>query len=107
MARKNSYIFTNKEHPQKGIMSSVLGVISAASVVLVLYFAYCNDGVAELRYGAALLLAALFSVAGFVLGILSKMESDKYYFFPYMGIIVNTIVLFGIGFILFAGVYGI
>ena len=107
MARKNSYIFTNKEHPQKGIMSSILGVISVVSVVLVLYFAYKNDGVAEMRYGVALLLAALFSVAGFVLGILSKLESDKYYFFPYMGMILNAIVLIGIGFILFAGVYGI
>lgn len=107
MARKNSYIFTNKEHPQKGIMSAILGMISAVSVVLVLYFAYKNGGTAEIRDGAALLLAALFSVAGLVLGIMSKMEKDKYYFFSYLGLAENAITLIGIGFILFAGVCGI
>lgn len=107
MIRKNGYIFTNKEHPQRGIMSSVLGIISAVSVVLALYFAYRDGGTARVQDGAALLLAALFSVAGLVLGILSKMEPDKYYFFPYLGMIMNAFVLLGIGFILFAGVYGI
>lgn len=107
MTRKNGYIFTNKEHPKRGILSFALGMISAVSVVLALYFAYQGGGTARVQDGAALLLAALFSVAGFVLGILSKMEPDKYYFFPYMGIIINALVLFGIGFILFAGVYGI
>ena len=107
MARKNSYIFTNKEHPQKGILSSALGLISAVSVVMALYFAYQNGGTAEPRYGVALLLAALFSVAGFILGILSKMEPDKYYFFSYLGLILNALVLIGTGFILFAGVYGL
>lgn len=107
MARKNSYIFTNKEHPQKGIMSAILGMISIVSVVLVLYFAYKNDGTAQIRDGAALLLAALFSVAGLILGIMSKMEKDKYYLFPYLGLVENVIALTGIGLILFAGVYGI
>lgn len=107
MTRKNSYIFTNKEHPPKGIMSSILGIISAVSVILVIYFSYRERGTADVRYGAALLLAALFSVAGFILGIMSKMEADKYYLFSYLGIAFNGMVLTGIGFILFAGVYGI
>lgn len=107
MTKKNSYIFTNKKHPQRGIFSFAIGMISAVSVVLALYFAYQNGGTAKPGDGAALLLAALFSVAGLIFGILSKMETDKYYLFPYLGILVNTVVLFGIGFILFAGVYGI
>ena len=107
MAHKKNYIFTNKEHPQKGIMSTVLGIISAASVLLALYFTFLNGGKAQPRYGAAVLFAVLFAIAGLVLGIMSKMEPDKYYLFSYLGLVINSMVLIGAGFILFAGAYGL
>ncbi|MBO5094146.1 MAG: hypothetical protein J6C33_07300 [Lachnospiraceae bacterium] len=107
MAHKKNYIFTNKEHPQKGIMSTILGIISAASIALTLYFTFLNGGSAQPRYGAAALFAVLFAAAGLALGIMSKMEPDKYYLFSYLGIIINSLVLAGVGFILFAGAYGI
>jgi len=107
MAKKSGYKFTNKEHPPRGILSTVLGLISAASIVLALYFTYRDGGVAQPRYGAAFLFALLFAGAGLTLGIQSRMEPDKYYFFPYLGLVINVLVLAGAGFILFAGVYGI
>lgn len=107
MAHKKNYIFTNKEHPQKGIMSTVLGIVSAASIVLALYFTFSDGGSAQPRYGAAALFAVLFAAAGLTLGIMSKMEPDKYYLFSYLGIVINSLVMIGIGFILFAGAYGI
>ena len=107
MAKKRSYIFTNKEHPQKALMSTILGIVSAVSIIASLYLTFQNGGVARPRYGAAFLLAALFSVAGLILGILSRMEPDKYYLFSYLGLAINILVLAGTGFILFAGVYGI
>ncbi len=107
MAKKNGYIFTNKEHPQRGIMSTVLGIVSAVSILLALYFTFRNGGIAEPRYGVAVLTAVLFSIAGLILGILSRMEPDKYYLFSYLGLVINTLVLTGAGFILFAGAYGI
>ncbi len=107
MIGKKGYIFTNKEHPQKGIMSTVLGIISAVSVIMILYLSFQNNGAAEVRDGVAMLLALFFSIAGLVLGIASRMEPDKYYLFSYAGIVVNGLVLLGIGFILFAGAYGI
>ncbi len=107
MAKKGSYIFTNKKHPQKGIMSTVLGIISAVSIVLSLYFTFQDGGSAQPRYGAAALLATLLAAAGLTLGIRSRMEPDKYYLFSYLGLAINGVALAGVGFILFAGVYGI
>lgn len=107
MTKKNGYIFTNKEHPQRGIMSTVLGIVSAVSIILALYFTFQNGGVAQPRYGAATLMAVILAVAGLVLGILSRMEPDKYYLFSYLGLVINILVLTGAGFILFAGAYGI
>ena len=105
--KKNGYIFTNKEHPQKGILSAILGMISAVSMIAALYLVFLNRGVCEVKYGVATLLAVLFALAGLVLGILSRMEPDKYYFFSYLGLVINILVLTGAGFILFAGVYGV
>lgn len=107
MAKKSGYIFTNKEHPQKAVMSTILGFVSAASVIMAIYFTFLNDGAAQVRYGVAAFLSMLFSLAGFVLGVMSRMEPDKYYFFSYLGLVMNGLVLAGTGFILFAGVHGI
>ena len=42
-----------------------------------------------------------------VLGIMSKMEEDRFYLFSYLGIILNLLAIAGIGFISYAVVYGI
>ena len=40
MARKQHYIFTNKKHSPKAIMSTILGIISMVSLVAVIYLTY-------------------------------------------------------------------
>lgn len=60
-----------------------------------------------MKYGVAALFALLFALAGIVLGIMSKMEEDRFYLFSYLGIILNLLAIAGIGFIIYAGVYGI
>ena len=107
MAHKGGYIFTNKEHPFRAVVSTVLGLISLSSVVMVLWFVFRDGGIAQPRYGMTMLLAVLFSLIGLVLGILSRMEPDKYYLFSYLGLVINALGLAGAGCILFAGVYGI
>lgn len=107
MLHKKGYIFTNKEHTEKGIMSTILGILSAAAIFWVVYLTYQNRGQAELRYGATMLLSVIFSLAGLVTGIMARMEPDRFYFFSYVGILLNILVLSGTGFILFAGVYGL
>ena len=105
MGRK--YIFTNKKESKKGIMSAVLGIIALASLFFAGYETFRNQGQALVKYGVAALFALLFALAGVVLGIMSKMEEDRFYLFSYLGIILNLMAIAGIGFIIYAGVYGI
>ena len=60
-----------------------------------------------MKYGAAVLFALLFALAGLVLGILSRMVQDRFYVFSYVGMTLNGLALLSIGFILYAGVYGL
>lgn len=105
MGRK--YIFTNKKESKKGIMSAVLGIIALVSLFFAMYETFRNQGQALVKYGVAALFALLFALAGIVLGIMSKMEEDRFYLFSYLGIILNLLAIAGIGFIIYAGVYGI
>lgn len=105
MGRK--YIFTNKKESKKGIMSAVLGTIALVSLFFAVYETFRNQGQALVKYGVAVLFALLFALAGIVLGIMSKMEEDRFYLFSYLGILLNLLAIAGIGFIIYAGVYGI
>jgi hypothetical protein len=105
MGRK--YIFTNKKESRKGIMSTVLGAVSLFSLFLAVYGTFQNQGEALVKYGMGVLFALLFALTGIVLGIMSKMEEDKFYLFSYLGILLNVLAIAGVGFILYAGVYGL
>lgn len=54
--KKSSYMFTNKEHTQKGIMSTILGVISLATLAYAVFRSYQNVGDVPRQYGAAAML---------------------------------------------------
>ena len=88
-------------------MSTILGVIALVSLFLAIYGTFLNRGEALVKYGVAALFSLLFSLAGVVLGTLSKMEEDRFYLFSYLGIALNLLVIAGISYILYAGVYGI
>ena len=107
MARKSGYMFTNKNHPEKAIMSSVLGIICLFSIALSVYYSFQSAGQAAFQYGTVILLTLIFSLAGETLGVISKFEKEKFYFFSYLGITLNTLSLAAISFILYAGAYGL
>lgn len=107
MGKKNSYIFTNKEHTQKGIMSTILGVISLATLAYAIVMSYRQAGNIPTQYGAAAMLVMIFAFAGIILGVISKTERDKYYLFTYLGIGLNVLVLAVISVILYAGAYAL
>lgn len=103
--KKNSYMFTNKEHTQKGIMSTILGVISLATLGYAVFMSYRREGDVPLQYGAAAMLVMIFAFVGIVLGLASKTERDKFYLFTYVGILLNVLALAVISVILYAGAY--
>ena len=106
MARRG-YIFTDKKESKQGILSSVLGTLSLASLIAAVYLTFQNQGVAPVKYGVVGLLCLIFSGTGLTLGILARMEEDKFYLFAWVGIVLNLLTLAGISFILYAGAYGL
>ncbi|MDD3369428.1 MAG: DUF6142 family protein [Lachnospiraceae bacterium] len=101
---KKNYIFTNKKHSEKSIMSTILGLIAVISPVVAVFFSFEVAGEARFQYGLAVFFSMLFALAGLVLGIMSRMEKDKFYLFSYVGIILNVLALAEVSIILYAGV---
>ena len=74
-------------------MSTILGVISNASLGIVLYLTYLRGGDAPISYGLTGLLALIFSLIGLVLGVLTVQERDRFVLFPVLGIVLNLVAL--------------
>ena len=88
---RDRYMFTDNRHPEKGVMSAILGCISVVTLGCAVFFTYRDGGQAQVKYAAAAMLAAVFSVVGIVLGIQSRFERDIFKLFPNLGIILNSL----------------
>lgn len=100
---RDRFMFTDNRHPEKGVMSAALGVISVATLVCGVFFSYKNGGQARVQYAAGAFLAAIFSVIGLVLGIMSKFEKDIFNLFPNLGIILNSLSVAFVIFLILLG----
>ncbi|MCI5584479.1 MAG: DUF6142 family protein [Lachnospiraceae bacterium] len=107
MEKKKNYMFTNKKHSSRGIMSAILGTISLVSLGLAVFQTYQVKGEAGGNMGTVGFVATCFSITGLTLGILSKTEADRFRLFPYLGIVLNLLALMATSTILYAGAYGI
>ena len=104
MARKRSFIFTNKKHSDKAVMGTILGIISLASLGIVLFLSYQKQGDVPVGYGITGLLGTIFSITGLVLGVITSREKDNFPLFPWLAVILNVLVLASLGILLYAGV---
>lgn len=102
MIRKN-YIYTNKKHSVYGIMSSFFGVLAAITYGLCFYKSYEVAGTEVSRLGVSALFATIFMIAGYVLAVISVLETEKFWFFRIAGFVFNTVALIGLSMILYAG----
>ena len=105
MNRTKGYIFTNKEHSLYGIMATILGVLSCATLGSAVYLSYLNGGESSARYGTAALLAVIFMLVGVSLGVWSTTEKEKFNLFTVLGIMINVLAFGMLSLILFAGAY--
>lgn len=100
---RGRYIFTDNKHPIRGIASTILGILSLATLFLSVWMTYTGAGNAQDGYAAAVLLAFVYAVGGLVMGILSRSEQDIYLLFPHLGIGLNGLTLCGVLALLFIG----
>lgn len=105
MKKRKNYIFTNKRHSKRAVMSAVLGTISVLSLVAAVYLSYRKKGDVPGSYGAAALLAALFSLTGLILGLVTVREQNYYRLFLRLGFLLNLTALAGVGILLCLGIY--
>lgn len=101
------YIFTDKKHPPKAIMSTAMGLIANISIGYAVYASYQLKAEVTARLGATGVLILLMATVGLVLGYISKTEENKFYLFSYVGIVLNLIALLAVSMILHIGAYGI
>lgn len=87
----------------KAFMAVILALIGIVTIILSIVMSYKNGGEAKPGYAAAVLLSMIMALAGVVLGIISRTEPDRYYFFADLGIVLNIIVLAAGGTILALG----
>ncbi len=99
------YIYTDKEHTGKGIMSTILGIIELVSIAYAVYNTYDRGGEAPLRYAAACSLVLLFAFIGIILGLAGRKDAESFHVFAYIGIVLNILAVGGISAILYAGAY--
>lgn len=102
--KKSSYMFTNKTQSPKGIVSCILGCMDILFLVLVILFCFRAKGDATPRFAVVSMLALVFSGIGFVMGVMSRTEKDRFYLFPNIGIITNFLVVAFTIFMLILGV---
>lgn len=74
-------------------MATILGIISIVSLGIVVYMAYLNGGEVPVGHGVTGLLAAVYSLVGLILGIVTVQDKDYYRLFPWLGILSNLTAL--------------
>lgn len=84
-------------------MSVILGIISLASLGIVISLSCRHGGAATTGFGFTGVLAFLFSLTGEVLGLITVQDKGYYRLFPVLGTFLNLLALAGIILILYAG----
>lgn len=95
--RSKNYMFTNRHHSKRGIISIVLAVIAMVTLIVLSIFSSQIGGNGGILYGGIGLCAYIISMTGLVLGIQSLKEEEVYYSIPRIGTTFNTmtVIIYG------------
>ncbi len=86
-------------------MAVVLGLISLGAMGYVVFQSYASAGDARVSDAFTVLLALVYSITGFGLGLVTVQNKGYYRLFPVLGLLLNLAALGGIRLILYAGAY--
>ena len=93
--KKRKIKFTDNKHSRNGILSKILGAVSAGLLFCLLAAAYLTSGLAVKAVAVLGLLAFFVACAGAWYGVLGRREEDSYRLFPDLGIGINGLLLVG------------
>ena len=96
-----NYRFDNKTNARGGILSIILGAVSAVAFGACIYGAYRMKGEGSLVLGAAGFMGLLIALAGFIIGIMSFQEEDRHYVLSRIGVLLNFAIMLLWGSMLF------
>ena len=93
MAKKRMYSFAKEKHSGKGVLSTVLGILSLIIFGVLAWLAYYLDGQGGIYLGSIGLLGIVFALCGVVFGLMGFAEDNVRYLFAKVGAILNGIML--------------
>lgn len=93
MAKRRMYSFAEEKHSGKGILSSVLGMLSLIIFGTLAWLAWYLDGQGGAYLGSIGFTGMVFAVCGVVFGLMGFNENNVRYFFPKLGSVLNGIML--------------
>ena len=95
MKRRYRYAFTKKEEAEGGFASVVFAGCSLVLFLAAVFISFIWEGNAESWIGAFGVMAILFSICGFSIGIKSFQEKEKNYKLSVLGAMANGIFAVG------------
>jgi len=91
--KKGRYKFTVRNQSRRGIISVLLGTLSVLMTAGMVAVAYMRSGQAERFVAIPGFAAMLLSAAGLYYSIRGTMEEDVYHLLPWIGFLINGMVL--------------
>ncbi|PKM95485.1 MAG: hypothetical protein CVU84_05305 [Firmicutes bacterium HGW-Firmicutes-1] len=94
--KKNLLRLTTKIHNGHGIVSSILGFLSAVFFGLAVWTSAFEDRsiiAIQNKIGILETIAIALSLVGIVYGIIGETQKDRFKFFSHLGIVLNAIAI--------------
>ena len=86
-------MFTDKSNPGGAFVSCLLGISGITALIYSVIRIYRADGAVGAPQTFSVALAALYGIAGLVLGIVMLAKRDALPFFPTLGIVFNSVLI--------------
>lgn len=102
--QSRGFIFTKRTQSEKGIVATVLSLMSFVMTISAIHSAYKLSGEVLPNIAAMSLISVVFAVAALIFGIIGMREPDSFRLFPIIGLVFTAIDLFTWGFCIYLGV---
>lgn len=103
MRNKRSYKFTDKRQTVGGVVATIFAIMALALLSLGVGISFQANGNAGIMIGLIGLLVIIVSIVGFIMALKSFEEKDRFYFFSWLGSILNAAIFLGMGAITLLG----